>query len=435
MKAIESVFDRFRPLFVGDGKLKLLWPMFEGAETFFLTPGERTHQGAHVRDPMDLKRLMIFVDFALMPCILFACWNAGYHAFLYEGLVGASGGVVGSVGHLDYLLRGAWHFLPLYLVTVIVGGGWELLFCIVRKHEINEGFLVSSMLFPLTLPPTIPLWMVALGISFGVVIGKEVFGGVGMNILNPALTARAFVFFTYPAYISGAVNKEGYGVWDAAGAWSPTSLVSSSGLGAGVAPSAFVDGYSGATPLLAVANADAGTTALDALAKANWTWMDLFLGFIPGSMGETSALAVLIGAAFLILTGIASWRIMVGGVLGLLTMSSFFFYVLGGGGGGEAVSSIAMFSLPPWYHLVMGSFAFGIVFMATDPVSGAITPLGRWIYGFLIGVLVVLVRVVNPAYPEGVMLAILFMNVFAPLIDHFIVKSTTRRRAARLATA
>jgi len=434
MKALENVFDRIRPNFVGDGKLTLLWPLFEGAETFFLTPGEKTHQGAHVRDPMDLKRLMIFVDFALLPCILFGCWNIGYHAFLYEGLAGAQGGILGTVGHLDYILRGAWHFLPIYMVTAMVGGAWEVLFCIVRKHEINEGFLVSSLLFPLTLPPTIPLWMVAIGISFGVVIGKEVFGGVGMNILNPALTARAFVFFTYPAYISGAVDKAGYGVWDAAGSWAPTAWMSSGGAAAGSMPASFVDGYSGATPLLAVANAS-GTSAVDALNQAGWSWMDLFLGFIPGSMGETSALAVLIGAVFLIGTGIASWRIMLGGVLGFLGMSAVFYYLLGGGMTGEAVSAVAMYSIPPWYHLVMGSFAFGIVFMATDPVSAAITPMGRWIYGILIGVLVVLVRVVNPAYPEGVMLAILFMNVFAPLIDHFIVKSTTRRRAARLAAA
>lgn len=435
MKALENVFDNLRPKFVGDGKLKLLWPLFEGAETFFLTPGERTHQGAHVRDPMDLKRLMIFVDFALMPAILFGCWNAGYHAFLYEGLAGAEGGVLGTVGHLDYVLRGAWHFLPLYMVTVMVGGFWEVLFCIVRKHEINEGFLVSSLLFPLTLPPTIPLWMVAMGISFGVVIGKEVFGGVGMNILNPALTARAFVFFTYPAYISGAVSADGYGVWDAAGSWAPTAWVSGAGVASGMEPASFVEGYTGATPLLAVANADPGTTAVEALAASGWSWMDLFLGLVPGSMGETSALAVLLGAVFLIATGIASWRIMAGGVLGLLGMSAAIFFLLGGGGGADAISTVPMSTLPPWYHLVAGSFAFGIVFMATDPVSAAITPLGRWIYGALIGVLVVLVRVVNPAYPEGVMLAILFMNVFAPLIDHFIVKSTTRRRAARLAVA
>ena len=433
MKAIENVFDSLRPNFVGDGKLSLFWPLFEGAETFFLTPGEKTHRGAHVRDPMDLKRLMIFVDFALLPCILFGCWNVGYHAFLYEGLAGAEGGLLGAVGHLDYILRGAWHFLPIYAVTAVVGGAWEVLFCVVRKHEINEGFLVSSLLFPLTLPPTIPLWMVALGISFGVVIGKEVFGGVGMNILNPALTARAFVFFTYPAYISGAVDKQGFGVWDAAGAWAPTSLVSS--VAGGAEPSSFVDTYTGATPLLTVANAERGTNALQALDGAGWSWLDMFLGFIPGSMGETSALAVLIGAVFLVATGIASWRIMVGGVVGLVGMSSVFYFLLGGGMGGAPVSDIAMFSIPPWYHLVMGSFAFGIVFMATDPVSAAITPLGRWLYGILIGVLVVLVRVVNPAYPEGVMLAILFMNVFAPLLDYFIVKSTTRRRAARLAAA
>lgn len=437
MKALEQVFDKLRPNFEGDGSLKLLWPFFEGVETFFFTPGEATHQGAHVRDPMDLKRLMIFVDFALIPCILMACWNTGYHAYLYEGLAGAEGGILGKVGALDYILRGAWHFFPVYFVTLAAGGFWEGLFCVVRKHEINEGFLVSSLLFPLTLPATIPLWMVAMGITFGIVIGKEVFGGVGMNILNPALTARAFVFFTYPAFISGGQNSEGYGVWDAAGAWSPLDWVTGA---ESVAATSLVnpvtDGYTGATPLLAVSGAGDGTRAIDALTAQGWSWGDLFFGFIPGSMGETSALACLIGAVFLIATGIASWRTMVGGVVGLFAMSSVFYFGLSGGLPGIEPSAFnPLFSLPPWYHLVIGSFAFGIVFMATDPVSSAVTPTGRWIYGILIGVLVVLIRVVNPAYPEGVMLAILFMNVFAPLIDWVVVKRTTARRARRLAAA
>jgi Na+-transporting NADH:ubiquinone oxidoreductase subunit B len=437
MKVLENVFDRLRPQFEGDGPLSLAWPMFEGAESFFLTPGTKTRAGAHVRDPMDLKRLMIFVDFALVPCVLMACWNTGYHAYYYEGLTGAAGGLLGEVGHLDYILRGAWHFFPVYAVTLMAGGAWELLFCIVRKHEINEGFLVSSLLFPLTLPPTIPLWMVAMGISFGIVIGKEVFGGVGMNILNPALTARAFVFFTYPAYISGAQNAEGLGVWDVASAWSPLGWFAAAG-GGGVEATALqnpaaVDGYTGATPLLSVANAAPGTDAIDALASQGWDWSDLFFGFIPGSMGETSALAVLIGAGFLIATGIASWRIMAGGVVGLVAMSAVFWLVATQTAMGAELNPL--FSLPPWYHLVIGSFAFGIVFMATDPVSSAITPTGQLLYGLLIGVLVVLIRVVNPAYPEGVMLAILFMNVFAPLIDWFVVKRSVSRRSARLATA
>jgi Na+-transporting NADH:ubiquinone oxidoreductase subunit B len=434
MKAVESIFDRFRPLFHDKGQLALFWPLFEGVETFFLTPGERTKHGAHVRDAMDLKRLMIFVDFALLPCVLMACWNVGYQAFLAEGLVGQSGGLLGNVGALDYVLRGAWHFFPIYMVTAMAGGAAEVLFCIVRKHEINEGFLVSSLLFPLTLPPTIPLWMVALGILFGVVIGKEVFGGVGMNILNPALTARAFVFFTYPAFVSGAKTADGYGVWNAAGYWSPQSLVS--GVAGGMEPSKFVDGFTGATPLLAVSSAGPGVRAVDALAAEGWSWSDLFFGFIPGSMGETSALACLIGAVILVATGIASWRIMVGGVVGLFAMASVFYFGFGGGMTGVDMADVnPMFTLPPWYHLVAGSFAFGIVFMATDPVSAAVTPVGQWLYGILIGILVILVRVVNPAYPEGVMLAILFMNVFAPLLDWFVIQGSSRRRAARMATA
>ena len=431
IKALENVFDSLRPQFEGDGKLSLLWPFFEGAETFFLTPHEKTHQGAHIRDAMDLKRLMIFVDFALIPCVLMACWNTGYHAYLYEGLAGQAGGILGNVGALDYILRGAWHFFPVYFVTFAVGGAWEGLFCVVRKHEINEGFLVSSLLFPLTLPPTIPLWMVALGISFGIVIGKEVFGGVGMNILNPALTARAFVFFTYPASISGAK------IWDAAGSPTPWQALTNPGayvVNGELATNALADGYTGATPLLAVSSGADGARALDMLAAQGWSWSDLFFGFIPGSMGETSALACLIGAVFLIATGLASWRTMVGGVIGLFGMASVFYFLIGGGlPGMEPAMVNPLFTLPPWYHLVIGSFAFGIVFMATDPVSSAVTPAGRWLYGILIGVLIVLIRVVNPAYPEGVMLAILFMNVFAPLLDWVVVRRSAARRAKRLA--
>ena len=293
-------------------------------------------------------------------------------------------------------------------MSYTAGGIAELVFCVVRKHEINEGFLVTAMLFPLTLPPTIPLWMTAAGIVFGVVIGKEVFGGVGMNILNPALTARAFVFFTYPAAISGAQ------VWDAGGKdpWAGQ----------------LVDGYTGATPLLTASSAPAGTDPVAALAEAGWLWQDLALGFIPGSMGEVSAVAALLGGLFLIATGIASWRTMAGCVVGMVGMAA----ILNGVAGPD---SPAIYSLPPHYHLVMGGFAFGAVFMATDPVSSASTSIGRWLFGIGVGALCVLVRVVNPAYPEGMMLAILFMNVFAPLIDYFVVKRTTKTRAARLAMA
>ena len=396
MKAIAAVFDRYRSLFEGEGKYAWAWPLFEGAETFFFTPGEKTSKGVHVRDRMDMKRLMIMVLYALAPCILVGWYNVGHQALLLE---------TGTApGAMEAILRGGWHMLPIIIVSYTAGGLAELVFCIVRKHEVNEGFLVTAMLFPLTLPPTIPLWMVAAGIIFGVIIGKEVFGGVGMNILNPALTARAFVFFTYPAAISGAE------IWDASA-------------GTLAAP----DAYTGATPLLAVASGERGQQAVQILAENGWTWQDLALGNIPGSMAEVSAVAIAFGALFLIATGIASWRIMAGSVAGLFVMTSVF----------NAVATpdfLPLMNLPFHYHLVMGGFMFGTVFMATDPVSSANTKTGRLIYGFCIGGLCALVRVVNPAYPEGMMLAILFMNVFAPLIDHYVVQGTTRRRVARLAT-
>jgi Na+-transporting NADH:ubiquinone oxidoreductase subunit B len=297
------------------------------------------------------------------------------------------------------LLYGALFFVPIYIVTLAAGGLWEVVFGIVRKHEISEGFLVSSALFPLILPPTIPLWQVALGISFGVVLGKEVFGGVGMNILNPALTGRAFLFFAYPAQISGDSP------WVAA------------------ARDASVDGWSGATWLGQIATAENGRATLD----SGLSWMDAFLGLIPGSMGETSALACLIGLVVLLISGVASWRVVGGLALGTI-LTSLLFNTLGSETNG-------LFSVPFHWHMVLGGWAFGAVFMATDPVSAANTNVGRYIYGFLIGVMVVLVRVVNPAYPEGMMLAILFMNVFAPLIDHFVMQVHIKRRLARYETA
>ncbi len=407
MNAVASLFDQYRPHFEGDGKLAWAWPLFEGAETFLFTPGETTHEGVHVRDPMDMKRLMIFVVYALVPCILAGMYNVGYRAFFYEGLAD-------QVSAIDCILRGSWHMLPIIITSYAAGGLAELVFCIVRKHEINEGFLVSAMLFPLTLPPTIPLWMVAIGIIFGVVIGKEVFGGVGMNFLNPALTARAFVFFTYPAAISGA------GVWDVVGRWNPLTHVGTA-----------VDTYTGATPLLAVADvARRGEDAVTILASSEygWTWTDLAMGAIPGSMGEVSAVAIGLGALFLMVTGIASWRTMAGCVVGLFAITSLFNVMAG-------PESLPAMTLPFHYHLVMGGFAFGTVFMATDPVSSASTNTGRWLFGIGVGVLCGLVRVINPAYPEGMMLAILFMNVFAPLIDHYVVQASTRSRAARLVPA
>jgi Na+-transporting NADH:ubiquinone oxidoreductase subunit B len=338
-------------------------------------------------------------------------YNIGHQAFLAEGLADQT--------WIDCLIRGGTAMFPIIMVSYMAGGAAELLFCIVRDHEINEGFLVTGILFPLTLPPTIPLWMVAAGIIFGVVIGKEVFGGVGMNILNPALTARAFVFFTYPAEISGAK------IWDVAGPQAGQGHIANQWFGTNGAALS-VDAYSGATPLLATANGPAGGDSVAILAENNWGWMDMFMGSIPGSMGEVSAAAAIVGAIFLVVTRIASLRIMVGAVLGVVAMASLLNVLAG-------PESVAMMTLPAHYHLVMGGFAFGAVFMATDPCSSAATPRGRWIYGFMIGVLVVIIRVLNPAYPEGTMLAILFMNVFAPLIDHYVVKASTRRRIARMA--
>jgi Na+-transporting NADH:ubiquinone oxidoreductase subunit B len=290
-----------------------------------------------------------------------------------------------SASIIANFLMGLLYFLPVYIVTMAAGGLWEVLFASVRGHEVNEGFVVSGLLFPLTLPPTIPLWQVAVGISFGVVIGKEVFGGTGRNVFNPALMARAFLFFAYPAQISGDA------VWTA------------------------LDGYTGATAL--------AQAAVGGVSAIQYDWMTSFLGFIPGSMGETSTLACLIGAVILIASGIGSWRIMLGGLIGMVAMSSFFNFV------GSATNP--MFSVTPMWHFVIGSFAFAMVFMATDPVSAAMTNTGRWIYGILIGVLGVLIRVINPAYPEGWMLAILFMNAFAPVLDYFVLKANIKRRMAR----
>jgi Na+-transporting NADH:ubiquinone oxidoreductase subunit B len=393
-KLIESLMHKQAPLFKKGAKLHWAWPLFDGGETFLLRLGNKTEKGAHVRDPMDSKRLMIMVVYALMPAMIFGMWNIGYQAALAEGAE--------SITILDAFIRGAWAMLPIIATSYIAGGIAEVIFCLIRGHEISEGFLVTGLIFPLTLPPTIPLWMVAMSIVFGVVIGKEVFGGVGMNILNPALTARAFAFFTYPSVISGAR------VWDVAD------------------KTAVVDGYTGATPLLTVSSLEPGVDPVQALADAGWTWMDLFLGFVPGSMAEVSAAACLLGALFLLTVGIGSWRVMISCVVGLAAVT----FLFNGLAGPESNASM---TLPFHYHAVMGGFAYGAIYMATDPVSAAATNRGRLIYGFFIGALAALIRVINPAYPEGMMLAILFMNVFAPLIDYYVVKGTTRRRLARMA--
>jgi Na+-transporting NADH:ubiquinone oxidoreductase subunit B len=396
MKALRNVLDKLHPHFARGGRFERLYPLYEAIDSFTYTPGEVTGGAPHVRDAMDLKRVMITVVVALLPCFYMAMWNTGYQANSamqltggsVEGWRGALLEVLGYTGNpnrwLDNLLLGAAWFVPIYLVTNIVGGLWEALFCIVRRHELNEGFLVTGSLFPLICPPTLPLWQVALGISFGVVIGKEIFGGTGKNFLNPALTGRAFLFFAYPAQISG--NS----VWTA------------------------VDGVSGATALSRAA--EGGGQAVTAVRS----WFDAFIGTIPGSMGETSTLACLFGAAVLVLTGIGSWRIMLSALLGACGLSLLFLVV--------GSSTNPMFELGPLWHLVLGGFAFGLVFMATDPVSGAMTQEGQWLYGVLIGTLCLLIRVINPAFPEGMMLAILFGNVFAPLIDRLVLKSHIKRR-------
>ena len=400
MKALRNLLDKLHPLFRRGGKYERLYPVYEAADSFIYTPGQVTDGAPHVRDAIDLKRVMITVVIALLPCFFMAMWNTGYQANSalqltggsVEGWRGALLEVLGYTGNpnrmADNLLLGAAWFVPIYLVTNLVGGLWEALFCIVRRHELNEGFLVTGSLFPLICPPTLPLWQVALGISFGVVVGKEIFGGTGKNFLNPALTGRAFLFFAYPAQISGDR------VWTA------------------------VDGVSGATPLSHAA--EGGVQAVLAVTS----WFDAFIGTIPGSMGETSVLACLFGAAILVFTGIGSWRIMFAGLIGAIALSMLFLLI--------GSSTNPMFELGPLWHLVLGGFAFGLVFMATDPVSGAMTQEGQWLYGLLIGAMCIMIRVVNPAFPEGMMLAILFGNVFAPLIDQLVLKFHIKRRLSHV---
>ncbi len=390
MKFVLSILDKFRPLFEPGGKLGRLFPLFEAGDTFLFTPAEVTEGAPHVRDAVDIKRWMITVVAALAPCLLFGIFNAGRQYNIANAVAGA--------GFWHHLGRGALIVLPIVMVSYVVGGLWEVLFAIVRKHEINEGFLVTGLLFPLTLPPTIPLWQVALGISFGVVIGKEIFGGTGFNVLNPALTARAFLFFAHAPQITGD------SVW--------TKIAD---------PSKVAEGFSGATPLAVAAGAPKGGSVLTALNEAGFTLKSMAIGLEGGSIGETSLIPVLIGAIVLILTGVGAWRIMAGGALGLVGAA----YLLNALAGPDRSPFLA---LPWYYHVAMGSFAFGIVFMATDPVSAAATNAGKWIYGFLIGALIILIRVVNPAFPEGVMLSILFMNVMAPLVDYFVVRAHIRAR-------
>lgn len=389
MKLFKNLLNSVKPHFEEGGKLEKLYPVYDGFATFLFVPGHSTHSGAHIRDGIDLKRTMITVVMALVPALLFGMWNVGYQHFLALGE---------TVTFWQQVGFGALKVLPMVVVSYSIGLGIEFAFCVIKKHQINEGFLVTGMLIPLIMPVDIPLWMVALSTAFAVVIGKEVFGGTGMNILNPALTARAFAFFAYPTFMSG--DK----------VWINTSTAEGQSV---------VDGFSGATAL-----GELATTG-----NTNFQPMDMFLGTIPGSIGETSTLAILIGAAVLLYTGIGSWKIMLSAVLGGLTMGLIF--------NGVADFMISpeqqgFMSIPYWEHLLMGGFAFGVVFMATDPVSAAQTSKGKYIYGFLTGLLCILIRVFNPAYPEGVMMAILFMNVMAPLIDHYVIQGNVKKRKKRL---
>lgn len=393
MKYIKDFFDSKREYFAEGGRFEKFKPLFDATETFFFIPGIATQNGPHVRDSLDLKRLMSIVIVALMPPLFFGIYNTGYQSNLAYGL---------PLSFFTVFVKGLWIVMPVIIVSYSVGFFWEIMFASIRKHNISEGFLVTGLLFPLTLPPTIPLWQVAVGISFGVIFGKEIFGGTGKNFLNPALTGRAFLFFSYPG------NMSGEKVW---------TFVS------GVKTSA-ADAFSGATPLAVSAVQESFDLIETSLVKAGFTFSKLFYGTYPGSIGETSALMCLVGAFILIFTGIASYRIMIGGVLGVLA-ASYLGYLLNLFSG---KSSVAMLSLYPFYHLVMGGFAFGIVYMATDPVSAPGMNNAKWIYGFVIGVLTVLIRVFNPAFPEGVMLSILFMNMFSPLLDHYEIKARLRKR-------
>lgn len=381
MKALRNYLDRIKPQFREGGKFEKLHSTFDAFETFLYVPDTTTTSGSHIRDAVDLKRTMSVVLLALLPALLFGIWNTGYQHYLSIGQTGSFGQLFGF---------GLWKVLPIVVVAYASGLAVEFIFAQFRKHEVNEGYLVSGMLIPLVMPVDIPLWMVAVASIFAVIIGKEAFGGTGMNVFNPALLARAFIFFAYPAQITGDT------IWTA-------GMTKGTGV---------IDGFSGATPL-----ARAASGAIDKLPSMH----DLFFGFIPGSIGETSKLAILIGAAILILSGIGSWRIMVAGLLGGVTITLIF----------NAVAANAYMTIDPLTQVMMGSFLFGMVFMATDPVTAAQTNRGKWIYGFLAGFFAIMVRVFNPAYPEGTMLAILLMNTFAPLIDHFVVESNIKRRLKR----
>ena len=390
MNGLRNFVDKIKPTFEKGGKLGFLHSTFDAFETFLFVPNTVTKRGAHVRDCVDLKRVMIMVVIALLPAMLFGIWNTGYQHSLAFGL---------DWGFWNIVLYGLAKVLPLYIVAYLVGLGIEFVSAQIQGHEVNEGYLVSGMLIPLIVPVDVPLWMLAIAVAFAVIIGKEVFGGTGMNIWNPALLTRAFLFFSYPSMMSGDT------VWTGG-----VTRFMNEGV-AFQAGNGLVDGFSGATPL---ANAT--------LENLSPKFMDMIIGTIPGSVGETSVIAILIGAFILLWTGVASWKIMLSSVVGGLAIGYL----------GYAVGAT---DLPGYYQLVMGGFLFGTVFMATDPVTSAQTECGKWIYGFLVGALAVTVRIWNPGYPEGMMLAILLMNTFAPLIDHYVVEGSIKRRAKKVKTA
>ena len=396
MQLFKNILNKVKPHFEEGGKLEKVYPAYDAFSTFLFVPGNTTQEGTHIRDGIDLKRTMITVVFALIPCLLFGIWNVGHQHYLAVGNFTEL-----AEGFWEKVFFGSWKVLPIVVVSYVAGLTVEFIAAIIKKEPVNEGFLVSGMLIPLIMPVDVPLWMVAVATIFAVVIGKEVFGGTGMNILNPALTARAFLFFAYPTKMSGEAI------------WVNTALEGGETL---------VDGYSGATPLAqAIDNGD----KIVSVVGEPLTTMDMFLGIIPGSIGETSTLACLIGACILLLTGIASWRIMLSVFVGGYAMATIF-----------NIFSVNVFmEVPPLTQLVMGGFAFGAIFMATDPVTATQTNTGKYIYGLLIGFLAIMIRVFNPAYPEGMMMAILFMNVMAPLIDHYVVQANINRRLKRLKTA
>lgn len=399
IKNLRRWLDQREPDFMPGGKYEKYFSLYEMVDTLLYSPPNRTTSSPHVRDALDLKRVMGYVWLATFPVMFMACYNTGLQANLALQSMGLeqAAGWRGSIQSLfgfdpnsffDNFFHGLLYFLPMYMTTFIVGGIAEVIFALVRGHEVNEGFFVTSILYTLTLPPATPLWMVGAGILFGVIIGKEVFGGTGKNFINPALAGRAFLFFAYPSYMSGDL------VWVA------------------------VDGYSGATAL-----STGAASGMAGIYESGLTWWDAFIGLEPGSIGETSTLAVFIGGAFLLYTGIASWRIVSGVMFGMI-MTTILLNTIGS-------DTNPMFAMPWWWHLVLGGFAFGMMFMATDPVTAAHTNAGRWWFGVLIGFMVILIRVVNPAFPEGMMLAILFGNMFAPLIDYAVMKVNIKRRLKR----